>query len=219
MMTGEQLGVGHEPRHGTAYVSSWIKALENNPKEMRAAAVDAQRISDWLISRERKRSLGDEQAEHERPAAGAGRTPEREPERPEQPAPEVGGAPAAAHVAAMQVPGGPARDSAPTGSAATPEAPAMSEELKTVLRDIGAAGYRAGDTRRRSTACTAIPTRAQGSTSRTGPDGRSGSCWSRYTATRTCAACTTTSAASMRRPSGRTQPGSRRRRSSASRRS
>ena len=43
MMTGEQLGVGHEPRHGTAYVSSWIKALENDPKEIRPAAVDAQR--------------------------------------------------------------------------------------------------------------------------------------------------------------------------------
>ena len=91
MMTGEQLGVGHEPRHGTAYVSSWIKALENDPKEIRAAAVDAQRISDWLISRERERSLGDEQAEHERPGGGAGPAPEREPERPEQPAPEVGG--------------------------------------------------------------------------------------------------------------------------------
>ena len=46
MMTGEQLGVGHEPRHGTAYVSSWIKALENDRKETRAAAVDAPRISD-----------------------------------------------------------------------------------------------------------------------------------------------------------------------------
>ena len=33
MMTGEQLGVGHEPRHGTAFVSSWIKALENDPRE------------------------------------------------------------------------------------------------------------------------------------------------------------------------------------------
>ena len=78
MMTGEQLGVGHEPRHGTAYVSSWIKALENDPKEIRAAAVDAQRISDWLLARERERSLGDEQAEHgrpegrRRPDAGAG---------------------------------------------------------------------------------------------------------------------------------------------------
>ena len=63
MMTGEQLGVRHEPRHGTAYVSSWIKALENNPKEIRAAAVDAQRISDWLIAREREWSLGEEKAE------------------------------------------------------------------------------------------------------------------------------------------------------------
>ena len=63
MMSGEQLGVGHEPRHGAAYVSSWIKALENDPKEIRAAAVDAQRISDWLLSRERERSRSEEQAE------------------------------------------------------------------------------------------------------------------------------------------------------------
>ena len=33
MMTGERLGVaGHEPRHGIAYVSSSIEALENDPK-------------------------------------------------------------------------------------------------------------------------------------------------------------------------------------------
>ena len=104
MMTGEQLGVGHEPRHGTAYVSSWIKALENNPKEIRAAAVDAQRISDWLIARERERSLSDERAEHERPEGAAGRTPEREPERPPPAVPVVGEAPQAAHEAAMRVP-------------------------------------------------------------------------------------------------------------------
>ena len=63
MMTGEQLGVGHEPRHGTAYVSSWIKALENDPKEIRAAAVDAQRISDWLLARERGRSQVEDRAD------------------------------------------------------------------------------------------------------------------------------------------------------------
>lgn len=56
MMTGEQLGVGDEPRHGTAYDSSWIKARENDPKEIRAAAVDARRISDWLLAGERERS-------------------------------------------------------------------------------------------------------------------------------------------------------------------
>ena len=88
MMVGERLGVGHEPRHGTAYVSSWIKALENDPKEIRAAAVDAQRISDWLLSRERERSLGDEKPEPERPEGAASGTPERDPERP-PPAPAV----------------------------------------------------------------------------------------------------------------------------------
>ena len=75
MMTGEHLGVGHEPRHGTAYVSSWIKALENDPKEIRAAAVDAQRMSDWLMARERERSMGDDKAEREGPNEGLSREP------------------------------------------------------------------------------------------------------------------------------------------------
>ncbi|MYH29301.1 MAG: hypothetical protein F4137_10695 [Acidobacteria bacterium] len=82
MMTGERLGVGHEPRHGTAYVASWIKALENDPKEIRSAAVDAQRISDWLITRERERSQSDDRAQPDERDDGAGRTIERGPERP-----------------------------------------------------------------------------------------------------------------------------------------
>ena len=53
MMAGEQLGVGHEPQHGTAYVGSWIKALENDPKEIRLAAVDAQKAADWMVERSR----------------------------------------------------------------------------------------------------------------------------------------------------------------------
>ena len=52
MMTGERLGIGHEPQHGTAYLQSWIQALENGSKKIRDAAVDAQRISDWLMARE-----------------------------------------------------------------------------------------------------------------------------------------------------------------------
>ncbi|MCY4661758.1 MAG: zincin-like metallopeptidase domain-containing protein [Acidobacteria bacterium] len=82
MMTGEQLGVGHEPRHGTAYVSSWIKALENDPREIRAAAVDAQRISDWLIARERERKKDAERTEHEPSRGEAGRT--RQPIEPDR---------------------------------------------------------------------------------------------------------------------------------------
>lgn len=75
MMTGEQLGVGHEPRHGTAYVGAWIKALENDPKKIRAAAVDAQRISDWLLARERERSKNAERTGHEPSRNDADRTP------------------------------------------------------------------------------------------------------------------------------------------------
>ena len=67
MMSGERLGVGHEPRHGEAYVKSWIKAVENDPKEIRMAAVDAQRASDWLIARERTK-----EQEREQPAEGNG---------------------------------------------------------------------------------------------------------------------------------------------------
>ena len=61
MMTGERLGVGHEPRHGTAYVASWVKALQENPREVREACVDAQRASDWLVARERMRETEHEQ--------------------------------------------------------------------------------------------------------------------------------------------------------------
>ena len=68
-MTGERLGVGNEQRQGTGYVSSWIKVLENDLRETRAAAVDAQRISDWLIACKRERSLA-ERAGRERAAGG-----------------------------------------------------------------------------------------------------------------------------------------------------
>ena len=52
MMTGDQLGIGHAPQHGNAYVESWIQVLENDAKEIYTAAGDAQRISNWLMARE-----------------------------------------------------------------------------------------------------------------------------------------------------------------------
>ena len=98
MMTGERLGVGHEPRHGTTYVSSWIKALENDPKEIRAAAVDEHRISDWLIARERERSVADEKAAHAPPPVRAGHGREhRAPERSPSIVPQSAGASSAEH--------------------------------------------------------------------------------------------------------------------------
>ena len=49
MMTGERVGVGHDGSRGAAYVKGWLKALEQDPKEMYKAAADAQRISDYLM--------------------------------------------------------------------------------------------------------------------------------------------------------------------------
>ena len=107
MMTGEQLSVGHEPRHGTAYVSSWIKALENDPKEICAAAVDAQRISDWPMARERERRLGEDRADHKRPNGADPELAVRpDPREPPRVAPELGHAPQAEH---EEVPRAPSR--------------------------------------------------------------------------------------------------------------
>ena len=77
MMTGERLGVGHEPRHGTAYVASWVKALQDNPREIREASFDAQRASDWLVARERERVV-EQVKDAPRPDAGGRESKVRE---------------------------------------------------------------------------------------------------------------------------------------------
>ncbi len=55
MMTGERVGVGHDPSRGAAYVEGWIQALEEDPREIRRAAADAQKISDFVLVRHRER--------------------------------------------------------------------------------------------------------------------------------------------------------------------
>ena len=55
MMTGDRLGTGHDPSRGAAYVSSWVKVLDKNPQEIVNASAEAQRISNYLISRTRER--------------------------------------------------------------------------------------------------------------------------------------------------------------------
>ena len=55
MMTGERVGVGHDPSRGAAYVEGWIQALEEDPREIRRAAADAQKISDFVLDRHRER--------------------------------------------------------------------------------------------------------------------------------------------------------------------
>ena len=53
MMTGERVGVGHDPQRGASYVENWVKLLEEDPREIHRAAAEAQRMSDYLIGRVR----------------------------------------------------------------------------------------------------------------------------------------------------------------------
>ena len=62
MMTGDRLGTGHNPQHGTAYVASWVKALRDDPREVYRAAAEADKISHYLVdpARERIQAIGKE---------------------------------------------------------------------------------------------------------------------------------------------------------------
>ncbi|MXZ37975.1 MAG: DUF1738 domain-containing protein [Holophagales bacterium] len=71
MMTGEKIGLGHDPRHGTEYVASWVKVLEDDPREIYRAAADAERISRYLIEPARERAEQREAEAHERMTARA----------------------------------------------------------------------------------------------------------------------------------------------------
>ena len=51
MMTGERVGVGHDPQRGAAYVENWVAVLEKDPHEIHRAARDAQKMSDCLMER------------------------------------------------------------------------------------------------------------------------------------------------------------------------
>ena len=55
MMTGDRLGTGHDPSRGAAYVSGWVEVLDKNPQEIVNASADAQRMSNYLISRTEER--------------------------------------------------------------------------------------------------------------------------------------------------------------------
>ena len=83
MMTGERVGVGHDPSRGAAYVEGWVAALEEDPREIRRAAADAQKISDFVLARSRER-----EPEREPAAVAATRAPDpQHAARPELPLP------------------------------------------------------------------------------------------------------------------------------------
>ena len=87
-MTGERVGMGHDPSRGAAYVEGWVAALEEDPREIRRAAADAQKISEFVLARSRERA-----AERELAAVAATRAPASRPELPLPPIPNRSFAP------------------------------------------------------------------------------------------------------------------------------
>lgn len=54
MLLGEEIGIGHDPGQHVAYVGSWIKALEEDPKEIVRAARDAEQIMGYVLELEKE---------------------------------------------------------------------------------------------------------------------------------------------------------------------
>ena len=49
MILGDELGIGHDPKQHSAYVGSWIKALQDDPLEIFRAAADAEKIQTYVL--------------------------------------------------------------------------------------------------------------------------------------------------------------------------
>ena len=62
LMLGEQLGIGHDPGQHVAYVASWIRVLENDPREIFRAATDADRITQHIRAFEHEHEQQSDQA-------------------------------------------------------------------------------------------------------------------------------------------------------------
>src|SRR5690554_6140652 len=57
MMLSAEIQIGHDPKQHVAYVDSWIQILTEKPFEIHQAAADAQKISDFLMTYDRKREI------------------------------------------------------------------------------------------------------------------------------------------------------------------
>lgn len=61
MMLGDHLGTGHDPNRHAAYIKSWVKVLQDDPREIFRAASDADRIKTYVVglSQEESQALRD----------------------------------------------------------------------------------------------------------------------------------------------------------------
>ena len=61
MFLAAERGIPHNPEQHAAYVGSWIKTLKQDKNEIFRAAHDVSAATDFLISLERNRSIGDKE--------------------------------------------------------------------------------------------------------------------------------------------------------------
>lgn len=59
-LLGSDLGIGHDPDQHHAYIATWIKVLQEDPREIIRAAQDAERIREYVMGLERQQSLTNE---------------------------------------------------------------------------------------------------------------------------------------------------------------
>ncbi|WGO96395.1 zincin-like metallopeptidase domain-containing protein (plasmid) [Pseudomonas viciae] len=57
MILGEQLGIGHDPAQHAAYTTAWVKALQEDPREIYRAAADAERIAKHMHALTQEQNL------------------------------------------------------------------------------------------------------------------------------------------------------------------
>jgi antirestriction protein ArdC len=57
LLIGRELHIGHDPSQHASYIDSWISLLEDSPFEIHAAAADAEKILNYLLSLDRKMDL------------------------------------------------------------------------------------------------------------------------------------------------------------------
>jgi len=56
LMIGERLDIGHDPGQHAAYVGSWIKVLQDDPREIFRAASDAEKIAGFVMAFEQEKT-------------------------------------------------------------------------------------------------------------------------------------------------------------------
>ncbi len=61
MLLGHELGIGHDPGQHAAYVDHWIKALQEDPKEIFRAAADAEKIQDYVLSLSQQQAVKEQE--------------------------------------------------------------------------------------------------------------------------------------------------------------